>query len=51
MGRLPAEVRAMTPAETSLLVEAWNDAQSGDGPPQPMSRDRFLELKAMYPDG
>lgn len=50
MGRLPAELRAMTPEETTLLVEAWNAAQKGSAPPPAMSRDRFEELKRQYPD-
>jgi hypothetical protein len=50
MGRVPAEVWAMTPADTALLVEGWNAAQGGDMP-KAMSRERLEELKARYPDG
>lgn len=51
MGRLPAEVRAMTPAETALLVRGWNEAQeASSGKTQPMSPERFAELKKRYPD-
>ena len=50
MGRLPAEVRAMTPRETALLVQGWNEAQAGDGAPPAMTMDRFDELREMYPD-
>lgn len=28
MGLKPAEVRAMTPDETNLLIEGWNAAQA-----------------------
>lgn len=51
MGRLPAEVRAMTPEETVLLVAGWNAAQQEQsGNPAPMSWDRLQELKRRYPD-
>ena len=51
MGRLPAEVRAMTPAETDLLVSGWNEAQaSARGDVAPMSVERLQELKDRYPD-
>lgn len=49
MGRLPAEVRTLTPKETSELVEAWNEAQaaaSGELPP-PTIED-LEELEARY---
>lgn len=49
MGRLPAEVRAMTPSETALLVEAWNEARAAEsGAVEPMSRERLQELDAKY---
>ncbi len=51
MGRLPAEIRALTPEETDLLVAAWNAAQNGGDMPRAMSRDRLDELKRQYPDG
>ncbi|SLN36544.1 hypothetical protein AQS8620_01298 [Aquimixticola soesokkakensis] len=49
MGRLPGEVRALTPKETSELVDAWNAAQSaasGELPP-PTIKD-LEELEARY---
>ena len=47
MGRLPAEVWAMTPRDTALLVEAWNEAQQGDSvaPPTP---EEHAELMSRY---
>lgn len=39
MGRLPAEIRAMTPAETDMLIAAWNEAQQGDDVAPPSSED------------
>lgn len=51
MGRLPSELRAMTPEETCLLIKGWNAAQQeASGQVAPMSRDRFEELKRQYPD-
>lgn len=47
MGRLPAEIRALTPAETELVVRAWNAAQAGDGPAPP-SEAQYEELVARY---
>lgn len=47
MGRLPAEVRAMTPKETDLLIEGWNAAQGGDGPPAPTDAE-YEELVRRY---
>lgn len=51
MGRTPAEVRAMTPAETALMVEGWNAANGEDKGPAPMTYERLQELKRLYPDG
>lgn len=52
MGRLPHEIRAMTPRDTELLVRGWNDAQAtARGEIAPMSVDRLNELKERYPDG
>jgi hypothetical protein len=49
MGLLPEQVRQMTPAETDLLVEGWNRAQSGkNGPPPAMSLDRLEELERLH---
>lgn len=48
MGRLPAEVRAMTPEETSLLVDGWNAAQANDDTPEAPSRAELDELIARY---
>lgn len=50
MGRLPAEVRAMTPEETALLVAGWNAAQGSSMPDAP-TVDELQDLKARYPDG
>jgi hypothetical protein len=47
MGRLPAEVRALTPCETFELVEAWNAANAGDVVAAPTS-DEFDELVGRY---
>lgn len=52
MGFKPAEVRAMTPAETDLLVQGWNEAQAPQSKSPPaMSQGRLDELMRMYPDG
>ena len=46
---MPDEVRALTPRDTILLVEGWNEAQGGgDDTPEPMSPERFRELKKQY---
>jgi len=47
MGRLPAEVRALTPCETFEMVEAWNAANAGDVVAAPTS-DEFDELVGRY---
>lgn len=47
MGRLPAEVRAMTPAETADLIAGWNDAHS-DGQPKAPSLEEYEELVKRY---
>lgn len=47
MGRLPAEVRAMTPEETALLIEGWNEAQSGDDAGV-MDADEYHDLVRRY---
>lgn len=47
MGRLPAEVRALTPIETFELIEAWNAAQAGDEIAPPTA-DEFEDLVARY---
>ncbi|WP_353475514.1 hypothetical protein PVT71_18280 [Salipiger sp. H15] len=49
MGRLPAEVRGLTPQETSLLIEAWNQAQQdASGEVAPPSVDEYEELVKRY---
>lgn len=48
MGRLPAEVRAMTPKETDLLVEGWNAAQGDDAGPAAPSDAEYEELVRAY---
>lgn len=47
MGRLPAEVRAMTPHETDDLVAGWNEAHS-DGQAEAMSAETYAELVSKY---
>lgn len=47
MGRVPAEVRALTPIETFELVEAWNAAQASDEVAPP-SADEFDDLVRRY---
>lgn len=47
MGRLPAEVWALTPADTVLLVEAFNAAQKRDDV-EPPSRAEYEELVRRY---
>jgi hypothetical protein len=47
MGRLPAEVRALTPEEAGLLIEAWNAAQEGAGPAAPTDAE-FEDLVRRY---
>lgn len=45
----PAQVRRMTPAETSLLIEGWNAAQSAaSGNVEPPTLEQFEELVAKY---
>jgi hypothetical protein len=49
MGRLPAEVRAMTPLELIELVEGWNAAQSeASGQVQAPTDAEYEELVAKY---
>lgn len=45
-GLLPADVRAMTPVETDLLVQGWNEAQS-DGTEAPTDAE-YEALVAKY---
>lgn len=48
MGRLPAEVRAMTPAETTILIQGWNEAHAdGDALPSDIG-DTYDELIEKY---
>lgn len=47
MGRLPAEIRALTPLETFEMVEAWNAANAGDQVDAPTSEE-FEDLVAKY---
>jgi len=47
MGRLPAELRAMTPEETDLLIAGWNEAQAGDKV-QPPTDEEYEELVKRY---
>ena len=49
MGKLPAEARAMTPAETALLIRGWNAAQAGDRV-EPPGREELEALMEQYPD-
>lgn len=49
MGRLPAEVRAMTPSETMDLVAGWNAAQAeASGKVEAPSRAVTEDLMARY---
>lgn len=49
MGILPSAVRAMTPEETTLLVEGWNDAQAAQsGQIEPPTAEQVLDLVAKY---
>ena len=49
MGRLPAEVRAMTPDETVLLTQGWNEAQAeAYGQVQAPTDDEFQALLDRY---
>lgn len=47
MGYTPAEVRAMTPADTVLLIRGWNEAHETDDV-APMTADEFEDLVAKY---
>jgi hypothetical protein len=47
MGRLPAEIRGLTPRETEDLVAGWNEAHS-DGEPEAMSVETYAELVRQY---
>lgn len=47
MGRLPAEVRAMTPEETIALLSGWNEAQAGDAVAPP-TEDEYEDLVKRY---
>lgn len=47
MGRLPAEVWAMTPAETGDLIAGWNAAHD-TGEPAAMDVDDYEELLKRY---
>ena len=49
-GLRPDEVRAMTPRDTILFTEGWNEAQGGgqNEAPAPMTAERFRELKKQY---
>lgn len=44
---MPAEVRAMTPAETTLLIEGWNAAQQSSQPQAPSDAE-YEELVRKY---
>jgi len=47
MGRLPAEIWAMTPADTDFLCEAWNAEQGDQGPAAPTD-DEYEALLAAH---
>jgi len=47
MGLLPAQVWAMTPLDTDLLIGGWNSAQ-GDQMPDAPTIDEFDELVRRY---
>lgn len=49
MGRLPAEIRAMTPLETIELIESWNAAQrAASGKVEAPTQAEFEDLVAKY---
>lgn len=48
MGFLPLQVWGMTPKETDLLIEGWNQAQAGDGMPAAPTMEEFDELVRRY---
>jgi hypothetical protein len=48
MGRLPAEVRALTPKETDLLIEGWNAANEADTGPAAPTDAEYEELVRKY---
>lgn len=51
MGLLPAQVWALTPRDTALLVAGHNEAQGPNANgPAPMSEARLGELMRLYPD-
>jgi hypothetical protein len=47
MGRLPAEIRALSPLETFELVEAWNAVNASDEVDAPTA-DEFDDLVRRY---
>lgn len=47
MGLRPAEVRAMTPDETQLLIDGWNAAQQDGGPVAPTDAE-YEDLVKRY---
>lgn len=47
MGWTPADVRALTPADTALLIEGWNEAHGEGGDAYP-TRAEHEELMAKY---
>jgi len=48
-GRSVAEARAMTPEETSLLIEGWNAAQAAaSGEVEAPTREQVDDLIARY---
>lgn len=49
MGRMPAEIRALTPRETIELIESWNAAQAAAAGQVTAPTDaEFEELVAKY---
>lgn len=49
MGRLPHEIRSLTPQETTELVAAWNAAQAeASGEVEPPSMGDLEDLVARY---
>jgi len=49
MGLRPADVRAMTPDETNLLIEGWNEAQAAQsGEVEAPSDAEYEALVARY---
>ena len=48
-GLTPDQVRKMTPADTGLWIDGWNEAQSGSGGmPEAMTPEEYRNLVERY---